>query len=161
LGQYCRCTYSEDGIEYEAQIISINPSNDTFVVKYVGYGNEEQKSLKELKPSLGKRYRKIQSQQSDTQDVGNSGSDNDYEISTTNKTTKTEIKDKTPNSTPNWFMPSGSRSEPIVPPFPSFLESSLPSDDESLASMLMSWYMSGYHTGYYRALKQCRHLCNK
>jgi len=163
LGQYCRCAYSEDGVEYEAQIISINTSNDTCFVRYVGYGNEEQKPLKELKPSMGKRYRKIQSQQLDGQEVGNSGSDDNDNI-TTNKSSSNESKHKTktPNNSRDVFMPSGSHIEPMIPPpFPSVSDSNLPSDDESLASMLMSWYMSGYHTGYYRALKECRHLCNK
>ena len=157
LGQYCRSSYSEDGIEYEAQIISINASNNTCFVKYIGYGNEEQKSLKELKPSLGKRHRKLQTLQFETQELLNSGSDNDFENSSTVKKTFSETQynpiqsHNTSDFNSKLFGPSSSHSEtPLPPPLPSILESSLPSDDESLASMLMSWYMSGYHTGYYR-----------
>lgn len=43
---------------------------------------------------------------------------------------------------------------PLLPPPmpPGFLRPNdgPPSDNEAMASMLMSWYMSGYHTGYYQ-----------
>jgi len=166
-GQYCRTVYNEDGIEYESQIISINEENNTCVVKYVGYGNEEEKSLNDLKPSLGKRTRKIQSQ-----NINNTNSDTDNDINeSTNKITNDSKQNKPTNrvdssSTSSWFMPSNSQTDqknstqPIVPPpLPFSPDSQIPEDDESLASMLMSWYMSGYHTGYYRALKQFRLNC--
>jgi survival motor neuron protein len=162
LGQYCRTVYNEDGIEYESQIISIDPQNNSCVVKYIGYGNEEKKSLNELKPSLSKRERKLQSQLSQRQDINNSNSDTDQDINCVN-----DSKQNKSSSTSSWFMPSSSNStsQPIVPPpLPFSASSSMPNDDESLASMLMSWYMSGYHTGYYRALKQFKHnncKCNK
>ena len=43
---------------------------------------------------------------------------------------------------------------PIPPPPPPISLNDLQSDDESLASMLMSWYLSGYHTGYFKAVQQ-------
>lgn len=167
LGQYCRTVYNEDGIQYESQIISINPQNNSCVVKYIGYGNEEEKSFNELKPSLGKRARELQSQLFDKQDINNSNSDTDQDVNCfTHKLN--DSKQNKSSSTSSWFMPSSSNSasQPIVPPpLPFCAESSMPNDDESLASMLMSWYMSGYHTGYYRALKQFKHnnncKCNK
>ncbi|XP_054160683.1 survival motor neuron protein-like [Oppia nitens] len=166
-GQYCRAIYSEDGFEYEAQIVSIDTSDDTCIVKYIGYGNEERKTLKELNPSFGKRCRK---QQTDTTNVIKS-SESDCETNdnqsnqlptthqkVSNNQKSTNKLDST-STTSSWFTPSPrmTSSQPIIPP-PLSLGNNchLPSDDESLASMLMSWYMSGYHTGYYTALKQVR-----
>ncbi|XP_076342305.1 uncharacterized protein LOC143242717 isoform X2 [Tachypleus tridentatus] len=46
---------------------------------------------------------------------------------------------------------------PDIPPLPPFpLDDDGVTDDEALASMLMSWYMSGYHTSNYQALRQMR-----
>jgi len=169
-GEYCRTTYSEDGIEYEARIISIDASNETCFVKFVGYGNEEHKPLNHLKPSFGKRWRR-QQQSTDAPEV-NSNSDTDYETkSFTNQmrvneqnqnSNKTHSSTRVNASTSSWFMPSETMpsSPPIIPPpITMRANSGLPSDDESLASMLMSWYMSGYHTGYYTALRQSRQQC--
>ncbi|XP_022245191.1 survival motor neuron protein 1-like isoform X3 [Limulus polyphemus] len=52
--------------------------------------------------------------------------------------------------------PSSSFIPDIPPPPPFPLDDEGVTDDEALASMLMSWYMSGYHTGYYQALRQMR-----
>jgi survival motor neuron protein len=168
LGQYCRTVYTEDGIEYESQIISINPQNNSCVVKYIGYGNEEEKPFNELKPSLGKKARKLQSQLFERQNMNNSNSDTDQDINCLTHKSNNDSKQNKSSSTSPWFMPSSSNSTPqpiVPPPLPFCAESSMPNDDESLASMLMSWYMSGYHTGYYRASKQFKHnnncKCNK
>lgn len=60
-GDYCRAFY--EGQEYEAQVTSCetdNSGNAFCHVRYLGYGNEETKWMKDLKPSLGKVARKDQ-----------------------------------------------------------------------------------------------------
>lgn len=59
-GAFCQATFSEDGIDYEAVIVSINPSDQTVLLRYVGYENEEVRSMSELKPSGGERVRQLQ-----------------------------------------------------------------------------------------------------
>ena len=53
---------------------------------------------------------------------------------------------------------TSSSSIPPPPPSPFFMDtgndSLASSEEDALASMLMSWYMSGYHTGYYQATKK-------
>ena len=43
IGMYCRAFYSEDGLEYEGQIKTIESSdgNQYATVQFLGYGNEE------------------------------------------------------------------------------------------------------------------------
>lgn len=43
-GDYCRCTYSEDGLDYEAEILSIDGSQCT--VRYCGTYNISTQSEK-------------------------------------------------------------------------------------------------------------------
>jgi len=45
----------------------------------------------------------------------------------------------------------------MPPPPPTFLHNQpgASSEQEAMASMLMSWYMSGYHTGYYQVQCYC------
>ena len=183
VGHYCRAVYGEDNIEYDAQITAINPNNETCIVQYVGYGNEEEKSLHEIKPSLGRIFRKPQVHFEE----GNSESDHDegaQNVNRDNRPGRTGIKKRhfvySHNEIPPWFahpppfvgkMPfisqhtpssSNTSSHHTTPPPPPFMpqEMPVPNEEEALASMLMSWYMSGYHTGYYKALKQSRSHCN-
>jgi len=164
-GQYCRTVYNEDGVEYEAQIVSINPHLETCFVKYIGYDNEEEKAFKDLKPSLGKKSRKLQTQMIEKQNLYNSNSDTDNDINNFSNKMTNHFNARIEPSNDSWCMPSNSStdaksSQPIVPPPLPFSHSSrIPEDDESLASMLMSWYMSGYHTGYYMGLKQIKQNC--
>lgn len=51
VGDHCQAVYTEDGEIYEAKILSIDSDNQTCVVRYLGYGNEEQQSLEDLMPS--------------------------------------------------------------------------------------------------------------
>lgn len=165
VGHFCRCLYSIDEQEYEAQIISINTANETCIVQYIGYGNEEEKLLSELRPSLGKIARKKQIAASNAEVVSESENE-ELQDKIQNKSQK-PMKRTAPHShdVPPWFPPplsSCSKSAPFLPPPPSHVpDFNIPSDDDALASMLMSWYMSGYHTGYYRALKQSRSQCHR
>lgn len=128
-GDFCRLVYLEDNVEYEAQILSINSEEKTCHICYIGYENEELRSLADLKPSAGPHSRDSQAKIA--------------EISKTNEDNKSFSK----------------KSSIIPPPAPFFLEnnsSSSFSEDDALASMLMSWYMAGYHTGYYQAQKDLK-----
>ncbi|XP_076444296.1 survival motor neuron protein 1-like [Babylonia areolata] len=48
VGDYCQAVFTEDGAIYEAKITSINAEDNTCVVRYLGYGNEEEQSLEDL-----------------------------------------------------------------------------------------------------------------
>lgn len=148
VGHFCRCTFSEDGVDYEAQIIKL-VSADTCRVRYIGYNNEEEQSISQLQPSKGhaerERQKQIAAEEMGQDDVGGSGwaeSGHDH----------------------GQQAASGSKSgfKRIMPPpppsfFPDIMHST--NEDECLASMLMSWYMSGYHTGYYKAMTQFKRQC--
>lgn len=46
IGSACRCVYSEDGVEYEANIISL--TKDSARVKFLGYDNQENVPISQL-----------------------------------------------------------------------------------------------------------------
>ena len=48
VGDHCRATFSEDGLKYEAEILSIDHETGTCYVRYVSYGNEEEQDIKDL-----------------------------------------------------------------------------------------------------------------
>ncbi|KAH7967152.1 hypothetical protein HPB49_023152 [Dermacentor silvarum] len=139
VGDFCRCVYSVDGQCYEAKVKSVD--HDTCVVRYVGYGNEEEVYLSELLPSEGKFARQRQTEQA-----------------------------KRENDTPfhpSHSLPPAPPLEPLlgrlppfmkqsIPPPPPIAHGDLPNNEEALASMLMSWYMTGYHTGYYQGLQEAK-----
>ena len=54
MGDHCRATFSEDGLKYEAEILSIDHEAGTCFVRYVSYGNEEEQELKDLLKSAPK-----------------------------------------------------------------------------------------------------------
>lgn len=56
-GDQCRATFSEDGLVYDAEILSVDQQTGTCVVRYRGYGNEEEQILDNLKPAPGRRPR--------------------------------------------------------------------------------------------------------
>lgn len=51
VGDFCQAVFTEDGTVYRAKILSINPDDNTCVVRYLGYGNEEEQSLDDLIPN--------------------------------------------------------------------------------------------------------------
>lgn len=57
-GDFVRCTF-EDGIDYEAEILSIN-ENGTALIRYIGYGNEQRVKVDELVASWGIEAREEQ-----------------------------------------------------------------------------------------------------
>jgi len=52
VGDKCRAVFSEDGVEYNAEIQSVSGANA--VVLYTDYGNQEEKPLKDIKPMPAK-----------------------------------------------------------------------------------------------------------
>lgn len=59
VGDGCRAVFSEDELVYEAVIISIDPSSNTCVIKFDGYGNTEEQSLDDLLPPISKKVGKL------------------------------------------------------------------------------------------------------
>lgn len=60
VGNSCRAVYSLDDEEYEAEIVKMLPNGKSCIVRYYGYGNEEEVSLDDLLPSLGKEEIELQ-----------------------------------------------------------------------------------------------------
>ena len=58
VGAFVRSTY-EDGVDYEAEILSID-ENGTALIKFIGYGNEERVKLEDLIASWGLEAREEQ-----------------------------------------------------------------------------------------------------
>lgn len=161
IGQHCSCTYSEDGIDYEAQIIKLLSSGKSCIVRYFGYNNEEEQLFSNLKPSLGKESRQTQIEEAALDRLNSEGLEQNLVgqgDSSVDRSAKTDLNQEMPSV-------AGSSRKRLVPPPPTaFNDSNCPQvqEDDGLASMLMSWYMSGYHTGYYRALKlQKQSQCSK
>jgi survival motor neuron protein len=57
-GDFVRSTF-EDGVDYEAEILSIN-ENGNALIRYIGYGNEERVKLEDLVASWGLEAREEQ-----------------------------------------------------------------------------------------------------
>ena len=64
VGDACRCTYSADGVEYEADIVELFEDKNQCLVRYVGYENEELRAIPSLFPSHGKDARVKQTKES-------------------------------------------------------------------------------------------------
>jgi survival motor neuron protein len=171
-GKYCRSTFSEDGKDYEAVILQVYPE-ESVLLRYIGYENEEVRPISLLKDSAGEQARIKQTQMAKEelgQDEALIHEANDTEegedpsieqqdplkqeksakaSNPTKRSSSGRIQDQTEQSTsgPTFSLP-------CPPPILSSFGGN--EDDEALASMLMSWYMSGYHTGYYQAMKKYR-----
>ncbi|RWS09467.1 survival motor neuron protein-like isoform X1 [Dinothrombium tinctorium] len=139
-GHFCRCVYSEDKCEYEAQIVDICKDRGTCIVRYIGYGNEEEQLLTDLMPSKGKSSRKIQEKAAREVIMNETSTPEHHQF-----TIPSPPKEAQQNDIPF-----------LVPPPPTYFPPPPVKEDDALASMLMSWYMSGYHTGYYQALKHMK-----
>ncbi|XP_015783751.1 survival motor neuron protein-like [Tetranychus urticae] len=150
-GDNCVAVFKEDGLEYEAKIVSIDQKYGCCVVKYLGYDNEECQYLQDLKPSRG-----LQSQLEQMQlgFVNCELEDEELSRGIQNMNTRPEFIPESP------LQSQGTTPEFILPPPPTFLTSNLTEplakENDALASMLMSWYMCGFQTGYYTALKQMK-----
>ena len=169
-GKYCRCPFSEDGKDYEAVILKVYPSDDSVLLRYIGYENEEVRSISMLKDSAGEQARVKQTQMAENEfcdTVVAEGEDTEEEDSerldcAIQSSSKTSNPIKRPKSGRDHHqnrkepLKESGASIPCPPPFVGMPGNHGREEDEALASMLMSWYMSGYHTGYYQAMKKYR-----
>lgn len=176
MGDFCRCVYSVDGQFYEARVKSID--HDTCVVRYIGYGNEEEVYLSDLFQSEGKLARQRQTDQANRENAHGSPtppSEDDHGAHGDHITSHgPRPHDSCSQSYDMPFhsshpLPPASPLEPLLGRLPPFMKQSIPpppppplphggvpSSEEALASMLMSWYMTGYHTGYYQGLQESK-----
>ncbi|XP_005184862.1 survival motor neuron protein [Musca domestica] len=149
VGDYVRATY-EDGIDYEAKIISIEKEAGTCLLKYIGYDNVQEVALCDVIASWGKKYRRLQFAKAKLE--AETAADDAVNTcpSTSGKTSK-KIKTKLSKS-----------SMPPPPPIPPMLTASHNAEDsEHLSAMLMSWYMSGYYTGVYQGMQMAKSKTKK
>lgn len=142
---HCRAVWSEDGIEYEAVVCSINESNRSCLVRYIGYDNVEVHKLSSLRPSLGQKSRRKQAKDARSSESASNQLTSDSKVTEAlsdpiAQSTNAEIDDH------KIF-----ESCPFVPPPPTQLLAALKVEevDEMLSAMMMSWYMCGFHTGRY------------
>lgn len=156
VGDFCRATY-EDGIDYEAKIMAVD-SSGKFLIRYIGYENEEYKEKTELLSTWGKKVRKQQkSEAKQSKAGGEEGSESgvsmdadfgDQVLFERTKSGTAQVKAGSSKNSANVFFPP-------PPPMPPMIDENL-EDAENLSAMLMSWYMSGYYTGLYQGKKMAQ-----
>lgn len=156
VGDFCRATY-EDGIDYEAKIMAVD-SSGKFLIRYIGYENEEYKEKTELLSTWGKKVRKQQkSEAKQSKAGGEEGSESgvsmdadfgDQVLFERTKSGIAQVKAGSSKNSANVFFPP-------PPPMPPMIDENL-EDAENLSAMLMSWYMSGYYTGLYQGKKMAQ-----
>ncbi|XP_023309124.2 survival motor neuron protein [Lucilia cuprina] len=137
VGDYVRATY-EDGIDYEAKILSIDRASGSCLLKYIGYENEQNIELENLIPSWGKKARRLQFAKAKLEST-------DHVLNMDNAGSKTSKRNK-----------SYQKTIPPPPPMPPMLSTQNCEDSEHLSAMLMSWYMSGYYTGVYQGMQMAK-----
>lgn len=74
-GDFVRSTFTEDGVDYEAEVLSVN-ENGTCLIRFIGYGNEERVKMENLVASWGFEAREEQkilaeADQQDTSEMDN------------------------------------------------------------------------------------------
>lgn len=162
VSDYVRVTY-DDGIDYEARIIRIDPNDDTCLIKYLGYDNEQVVNRSILLPSWGKKARKKQICAA----VDNTGellTDENDATSAAAAGCSGALRNKKKSAKRvrkhhgKFFDRNREHNNSFTlqtPPMPPMLEDLVADgDSEHLSAMLMSWYMSGYYTGLYQGRKQ-------
>ncbi|XP_076036206.1 survival motor neuron isoform X2 [Oratosquilla oratoria] len=167
-GDPCRAKFTEDGMVYEATVVSMQPDHGTCRVRYVGYENEEDLPVRTLIKSKGEEARRRQFQESNNcmsveSDLGEGNSsvvDSDVTSDVENdriftskaaRMSRPHPEPKKSKISPPFCKPS----LPQMPPPPAMLSGEKDAKTtEALHTMLMSWYMTGYHTGYYQALNE-------
>lgn len=150
VGDFCRATY-EDGVDYEAKIMAVD-SSGKFLIRYIGYENEEYKDKSELLASWGKKVRKQQKCEAKQTKVAEDGSESGVSMDAEfgaqvlfERPKPGTTQTKANKNSANVFFPP-------PPPMPPMIDENL-EDAEHLSAMLMSWYMSGYYTGLYQGQK--------
>ncbi|CRK91559.1 CLUMA_CG005214, isoform A [Clunio marinus] len=141
VGDYVRCTFADDGVDYEAEILSIN-ENGNCIIRYIGYGNEERVSMENLVASWGPEAREEQKILAEADQHESSEKEEHHEGLHNFILNKSQgVRDGLP--------------VPPMPPMPPAMFSSS-GESEYMSAMLMSWYMSGYYTGLYHGRKQVK-----
>merc|ERR1712126_655030 len=82
LGDWCRAEWTEDGLVYEAEVLSVDRRQRTAEVKFVGFGNKEVKNLDDLFMSKGEERRMEQELLSKEADVDLQQVRNKFSLST-------------------------------------------------------------------------------
>lgn len=146
-GDFCRATYTDDGVDYEAVIVSVaDDGQKRCLIKFLGYGNEQRTPMKDLIASWGEEFRVAQIEAA-TAEAGVSTDEVDSNASTINSDREFEtpvaVGDTRTRRKSNQKRKSRNPCPPM-PPMP-------PTGDDNLHAMLMAWYMSGYYTGVYDA----------
>lgn len=161
IGDFCRATY-EDGIDYEAKVMGQDAMSRKFLIKYIGYDNEEFVDGTELLPSWGKRQRKqqklaaqIDKDQDDQTGVAAGAQQMSFGQVLFDRTKEGNLS----SSSQQPKLKKSSKIDPAMnlmfpppPPMPPMIDENM-EDAEHLSAMLMSWYMSGYYTGLYQGQK--------
>lgn len=149
-GDFCRATYKDDGVDYEAVIVSVD-SQERCLIKFLGYGNEQYTPMKELVASWGEEFR-VEQIEAATLENGTSAEEPDSNASTLNSDREEESQrcgDQRPRRRGGKNKRKANLPCPPMPPMP-------PTGDDNLHAMLMSWYMSGYYTGVYDAQERAK-----
>lgn len=151
VGDFVRCTFSEDGVDYEAEVVAF-VDDDQCTVRYLGYNNEETVESGLLIPTWGKKARATQVVRANAQQAQQPNAEPQPAA---RKFKKSAGKPKAHSSSNMFYRYQTAMMIPPPPPLPpNFGESA--NDSEHLSAMLMSWYMSGYYTGFYQGQKESR-----
>lgn len=144
VGDYVRATY-EDGIDYEAKIISMDDIARTCVLKYIGYENVQEVLICDLVASWGKKARRLQFAKAKLEQDANA----EEAVNA-----RAPSSGKAPKKTKTRLNMSSIPPPPPIPPMLTAAQSA--EDSEHLSAMLMSWYMSGYYTGVYQGMQMAK-----
>ncbi|CAG4934667.1 unnamed protein product [Colias eurytheme] len=183
-GMPCRAVFEEDGLEYEAIILSIVNDKEC-IVQFLGYNNLQKVLLNTLNPSLDRHAQTLQvekalldraddgfeSQSPNIEDMEyNDRAASPQSTNTFCQNKKKSGKKKNKQKPANKFdLPDipmlnmsmlknlNSMDMPLPPPPPLHLShGDVDSEEQAVSSMLLSWYMSGYYTGLYQGMKRAR-----
>lgn len=152
IGDLVRATYDTDGIDYEAEIIAIDVKNESCLVRFIGYENEQCVKMADLVDSWGtdeqekQRIEAAESQYDGEEDIDGSDDDPDSNVLFQRQ---------------NYSTGSANLPIPPMPPMPPMLADSLQQESEEFSAMLMAWYMSGYYTGFYQGRRFARQAQQK
>lgn len=150
VGDFVRATYDADGIDYEAEIMSIDENSDCRI-KFIGYENEQIVPMADLLPSWGAEERTKQTSEASEVAAAEEEEEEDEAYTAANGIEPTVQQFNAFNT--HQF---GSLLQPPPPPPMPPMLNDMTEDSEHLSAMLMAWYMSGYYTGLYQGHKMSK-----
>lgn len=77
-GDFVRSTFADDGVDYEAEVLSVN-ENGNCLIRYIGYGNEERVAMENLVASWGPEAREEQRILAEVDQQGSSEKESHHE----------------------------------------------------------------------------------